>query len=590
MSRLRPGLALVFGVALAAAAGTLRAAEEPRISARLVPDPIGLDEVATLELQVASSGFGGPTLHPDFDLENLEIVSGPVQAQSHSWVNGRTSSTVQLIWRLRPVRVGPARVLSLRVAIDGRETSLPDQEITVVEEAPAGRPGASGPATRDPLADPFESLFDSRRFERRRAAATQPKVMVRAEVEPTSAWVGEQISYRLVLYTQADVSSFNPLSLPDLRGFWAREVSLPDKARPEWVTLDGERFGKVVMLQRALYPLQPGQIEIAGIDVDLVIRVAEAGFFGPFATPRPQRVRTRPVTVEVRPLPAAPPEFQGVVGDLALESRIDRDATEVGSAVTLTVQLESRGNLQSLVAPTLEVPSGLRAYPPRLETRERTAGGRLLARQEWSYVVVPERPGEYELPGLEVVRFDPAAKAFRTATSPRRKLTVRAGVAEAAATPDAAAPIAGESPAIENQSPAAMPAPLWLLGAGGVVALLALGFVLGKRAAGGGQDARRRLSGALEAAALEPPRAAADGFERAWRAFLWARFGLPLEVPLAELGGRLDALGVGAEARTRLTSLLEEIDYLRHAPELSDVGHLRQEIVERSKRAAAALR
>jgi predicted component of viral defense system (DUF524 family) len=34
----------------------------------------------------------------------------------------------------------------------------------------------------------------------------------------------------------------------------------------------------------------------------------------------------------------------------------------------------------------------------------------------------------------------------------------------------------------------------------------------------------------------------------------------------------------------RIEAVLEEIEYLRHAPELSDVGHLREEILDRSLR------
>lgn len=568
----------LLAFAMLAAPGSA-AGVDPKVTVRLAPDPVALDELATLEIQIGSTGFDSPKIEPGFELENLEAVAGPYQAQNFSWVNGRTSSTFQLIWRLRPLAAGSARVKALRLRIEGREIALADQEIAVVDQAPPGRSGAAVPTGP---ADPLDELFDNRGFGRRRAPAQQPKVKVRAEVEPAHPMVGQQIAYRLILYTQTDISAFNPLGLPDFRGFWAREVTLPDRARPEWVELDGERYGRVVMLQRALYPLQAGQLTLAPIEVEVVARIAQSGFFGPFAQPVAVRAKTEPLTVDVRPLPAAPAGFSGVVGDLALSARLDRAATEVGQAATLIVSAESRGNLQGLAAPRLELPAGLTAYAPRPEATERFVGGALIAKQSWSYVLVPERAGQFQVPAISLAYFDPAAGRFAAATSLPVALAVSAPAA--APTPGAAAPAAtAAAPAPAAGGAAAGPA-LWIGGGLAVVALVALGFLAGRRSSGR-RDAgpRRRLTAALEAAAREPSRAAAEGFEAAWRAHLAERFALAADTPAAALPERLRERGLPTETAAAILALLEEIEYLRQAPELSDVGHLRDEIVARSR-------
>lgn len=571
--------ALLLGLAFLGA--TAARAEDPAdVTVRLAPDPVSLGEAATLEIQVTSSGFGGPEVVPRFELDNLDRLSGPFQAQSHKWVNGKTSSSVQLIWRMRPKALGRARVFAVRVDVDGRAYSLPDQEIAVVDSPPPTATPQPLPSSPFPK-DPFEGLFGPPPSTRRRLQQ-EPKVDVRVEVDPPSPYVGQQVRYRLVLYTQTDISAFNPLGLPDFRGFWAREVELPQRSRPDWVDVGGERFGKVVMLQRALYPLQSGQIKIEPIDVELVLRVADAGFFGPFGRDVPKTIRTRETVVDVRPLPPAPPGFAGVVGDLSATAALDRERVEVGQAATYQLTVESRANLQGLAAPELDLPAGLVAYPPRPESSERLTGGSLLARRTWSYVLVPSQVGDFEIPPVRLTRFDPAAREYRTEEASGVRLEVVAGVDSTSApapTPTVEAPTV--------PSPSDTPHLLLGLAIGlGALALLAGGFLLGRRSGVPRLDARPRvdLEKALRSAAESAPREAAEAFYSAWRAFLAARFGAPPSGTRERLRQSLTESPLDPGRVERIEAVLEEIEYLRHAPELSDVGHLREEILDSSLR------
>ena len=83
------------------------------------------------------------------------------------------------------------------------------------------------------------------------------------------------------------------------------------------VDVGGARYARVVLLQKALFPLRPGRHQVEPAKVDLVARVIEQRFFGPpLSHPEQIRLSTAPQTVDVQPLPAAPPEFTGTVGQL----------------------------------------------------------------------------------------------------------------------------------------------------------------------------------------------------------------------------------------------------------------------------------
>ena len=109
---------------------------------------------------------------------------GPFQSQSQRWVNGTTSSSVQLTWRLRPSAVGPARVRAIRAPRSSDETiGCRTSEIQV--QAARRRPGAK-PPRRPRRFDPFEDLFGRGDFagpaSSPPAVAARPKLFLRAEL------------------------------------------------------------------------------------------------------------------------------------------------------------------------------------------------------------------------------------------------------------------------------------------------------------------------------------------------------------------------------------------------------------------------
>lgn len=561
--------------------------DAPRVRVELAPAVVGLDELATLTVEVSTGGFGLVGLEPRFRLDNLELAGGPSTTQSQRWVNGETSSSTQLVWRLRPLAVGRGAVRALGVTVGGRVTTLPDQEIEVVASAPPGR-RAAPPAPVDPLAQLFDDE-DPFGLARPAPAAAAPKLRLRAEADKAQAYPGEQIGWRLVLDTQTDISAFNPRDLPDFQGFWVREVALPEQLRPEWVNVDGEQFGRVTMLRRALFPLRPGRYRLGAASADVVARVTGATWFGPLGRNQQVSLHADPVEVEVRPLPPAPPDFSGVVGELRLDAVLDRQRLETGQAVTLTLVASGFGNLQGLTAPPLELPAGLRLFEPRPESTSEAVGDRLRTTVKWNYVVSAERPGSYGIPSVRLVWFDPATGTYQAAASPERRLEVTAPTVLAAA----AAPASPAPEATAGRSAGTPSTPRLLTGA----ALLALGLggaVLGGRALRGRRpqrSARRRLAAGLAAARAErSPRLAAAALEESWRGFAGERWGLAAGLPVARWREALGRAGVPAPRAADLAALLDELHYLRYAPELSDVESLREEALERSARLLRDLR
>jgi hypothetical protein len=585
---------IAAGVIWLAVALPALAADAPVVKASLEPALIGLGETTLLTIEVRSTNLSSAHFRPDFKLDNLEIVSGPSQWDNVQISNGSFSRSFRMSWRLRPFNTGKAAVRSLQLQLENELVHMRDREVTVQED-PTGQ--ADEPPA-EPEEDPLEKLFGPL-LQSEPAAPRRPAVFLRAEVQPPHPYVGQQALYTVYLYTRDDITSMASREMPTFRGFWVRDVPQPQHLSTDMVTVGNQRFGRVVVLQKALFPLRPGHHSIEPTSMDVLARVVEPRWFGPpLSRPEQVALQTTAVPVDVQPLPPAPPGFAGAVGQLALTARLDPARLRLGEAATLTVTLAGRGNLQGVAVPQIAPPPGLEVLPPQQQGEERLVGTAVQGTRTWSWAVVPRSAGEATLQIPEVPFFDPLSGRYKTASAPPLTVTALA--------PPAASNSAGLLQSI--RSPGAGPArdrlawPRLLPWLFAVPCGIAFALTLARRrrlaipaalqapgdgAPGAYAAALHRLQ---EAAAETRPRQAAGSIEDAWREFLSRRWGVPPGTPSPRWGEALRSLGADPVAAAELARLADDLHYLRYAPQLSAAEALGSETLDRSRRLLRRLR
>ena len=558
------------------------------MKAALEPEVIGIDETATFTIEVRSSGLGRLRFRPAFELENFEIVGGPYQSDDFRIINRDLSSSFRLSWRLRPLTTGKARVRSVVLQMRNQTVRLRDREISVQEE-----PTGLGSEPLEGLTDPFEQ-FLGRLRPPWRPAPREPAVFVRAMVEPERPFAGQQAVYTIYLYTRDDVSSVQPRELPTFRGFWVRDLPLPQRLQAQMVDVGGDRYGRVPLIQKALFPLRAGRSVIEPAEMDLLVRVLEPRFLGPpLARSEQVRLRTNPIGLEVQPLPPAPAGFGGAVGQMSLAARLEPPELRMGEAATLTVTLSGRGNLQTVPEPRIEAPPGLTVHPPQQQGDEKVAGTTIQSERTWSYVVIPDRAGRIELQVPGITYFDPQRRQYRRATAP--PLAIRA------LQPVSSTASKGEPRRVRDASPEALHSLLswermlpWLLALSWGITLAVLlarrrhpAAVAGSPSLPSVDQADHRLR---EAAAETRPRQAAARIEEVWREHLAARWDIPSGTPSTRWRELLAGRGADPAAADELVRLADDLHYLRYAPQLSATGELIGDAVSRSRRLLQRLR
>jgi len=571
----------------------LAAERDVEVRASLEPDPVGLEETVQLTLEIEARGFRLPEVEHDFRLENLEQLGPPLRAQSHSWVNGETTSRLEMTWRLRPERLGAAAVRGIRVSVGGAPRELADLAVRVVERAP---PRPRGQRRANPL-DPFGGLFDEDPFApflRREGGVSSatPIVRLRAEAAPARVYVGQQAVWRLSVETQTDIGSFQLRSLPEFAGFWSRELELPERPSQESIELEGQRGARFAVVERALFALRPGTYTLEPARARLVARVVGAGLFGRLGRDVPLDLESAPAVIAVRPLPpGAPDDFSGLVGGVSILGELTPVRVGVGGAATLRLRIAGDANFEGVSPPVLDLPAGLRAFPPTRELEERRADLRLESLLTWSYVVVADRPGSFRIPPVRLTFFDPFSGEYRTVETMAFRLAAVAEAGGPAATvPQAEAPEA----AVPSRLPLRLESRRWLrkglfiaLGLLLVAGLVGIGLRLGRRSSGAGRLLRTRLDAARAVAA---PRATAREIDEAWRSFLDERFELSRSVTTGQWASHLASKGVDRAAAEELIALFEELHLLEFAPELADAEALRDDLFRRSRALSRRLR
>lgn len=642
-----PGLAALAIAATLATPAT--AAETPvQVHAEVAPQVIGLDDTVTLVVTAEGGGISSLSFQPQFVLENLERAGGSSQMEDLRVMNGALSRSFRYVLPLRPLAIGPARVRGLVVTVRGQSFHLPDQELRVQEQPAGGAPGAGGAGRGrmqgapggaagqlPPMPSPqdiFDQFFGGGRPSIGAPPQAQgPAAFLRAEVQPARPLLGEQAIYTIYLYTRQDVAALNSTAMPTFQGFWVRDVPQPEHLVPEMVTVGSERYARVPIIRKVLFALRPGPhlLEPAGCDV--VIEPLTRGFFGPMME-RPQELhlRTAALPVDVRPLPSPPPGFRGVIGQVSLAATLQPYKLRPGQAATLTVTLAGAGNLQGVAAPQLDLPPGLTAFAPQQRSDDRLNGTTVVGSRTWIYVLVAGHPGLYSLRPQPITYFDPVHHEYLLAESPRLALTALPPPPGAPAR--RTAPPAGAMPAAAHRPPllagwwnALRRSPFWpgILGLPALLVGLGLGRLLrgrrdramsqgpgpaaGARATGeprsagvgvgmsaaapGGRASTAELEAKLKEAAREDrPRHAASLVEDGWRALLASRWGVPTTTPPPRWGAALAASGAPPELADEMLQLIEELHYLRYAPQLSTTAAVRDEVLSRSRQLLRRLR
>lgn len=417
-----------FFPALAALLALVTAARAATFNATLDRDTIAVGESATLSLVFEG---GSPKTQPQFPgIQNLRISPGGTSTQ-FTWVNGESKSTATYTYTLTPTQPGDFNLPPVEVKV-GDETLRSPPIILKAVRAAAATPDAAG--------------------------AEDQLVLIKLVLPKKQFYLGEVVPVELDVYLRDRVlgiqqSAISPLAAD---GFtFSKTVQGAQKQ-----TRVGNANFLVTPLVATMTAGKTGSFTINPVDATLVVELPgtkrQPDQFDPFGVFQRNEARritlsSQPETVEVLPLPdGAPASFTGAVGNFSLKLNAAPTDIAAGDPVTVKIQINGRGAMDSLTLPPQTAWQDFKTYPPTAKFQPADQLG-LQGSKNFEIVVIPENSGVRELPPFEFSYFDPDAHEYRTLRQPAIPLNVRAGAVSAP--PPALATHADSAPVTRDIAP-----------------------------------------------------------------------------------------------------------------------------------------
>ena len=379
---------------------------------------VGSGEQFTLQLTLTNAGTGGGKNLQLPDLSKFHIMSGPNQSSSMQIINGAVSSSVTYSYILQPKEVGKFTIGPASIDVGGVTMTSAPVAIEVVKGS--ARPKQAAGGQDDVAAQIGDNLF------------------LRATVDRSHVVQGEQINLVFKLYMRVTVATYGMDKSPTMTGFWGEDVEAPKNilANPE--TVNGKQFRVGIVKRMALFPTQPGNLEIGPMEVQTTVQVQdrrsadpfESFFRDPFGRQVNYMVRSEPIKIKVDPLPPdPPPDFKGAVGQFAMSTTVDKKSTRTNEAINLKVTVSGTGNIKLIESPAVELPADFEQYTPKVSDNINRTGDRVSGSKTFEYLLIPRYPGGKVIKPVTFSYYDPAKREYVRLHSPQIELNVEQGTA-----------------------------------------------------------------------------------------------------------------------------------------------------------------
>ena len=370
--------------------------QTPKLVASVSKNKLGLNQRVKIQFTINKQGadnFQAP------NFKNFQIVSGPSQSISQSWVNGNASFSQSYSYIVKPLKKGEFLIPAASIKLNNK--TLTSKPIKVIVLDPVEIPK-----------DPNDPNY-----------IAQQNVHLVAEISKSSPYVGEGIyvEYRLYVSQNISVRDFSYTDSPQYNGFWNQDIKIRGLTTQNG-TYNGEQYRYVVLQKALLIPTKSGKLTIDPIKMDIVIGVptGRGDFFGnpivknvtkSFASAK-KFIRSKELPIEGKPK-----SFNGAVGDFNFMVSSSKNILKSNETATVSVKVTGNGNLKLFELPEIKTPSELEVFTPEQKEKITINSRGIKGSVTKNYTVVPQFKGKYKIPSTEFSYFDIKEKKYVRLTS-----------------------------------------------------------------------------------------------------------------------------------------------------------------------------
>lgn len=405
---------------------TVAASMAQSLKAEISSSKVSLNE--SFQIDYILDGANGSINPPDF--KSFTLLSGPSTSQNYQMINGTVSQSITYSYILSPQKKGRFTIDGAIAVANGRKIKSNALTIDVVD----------GPQNNNKQQPSNQNSSASTQS----SANIGDNVFVKISINKSNPFQGEQIIATAKIYYRVTLADLRITNTPKLTGFWLQDVKLPQNPQVAKETVNGKQYNVATIYKVVLFPQHDGELIIDPLELETIVRlqVKQNGrspfdnfFNDPFFGGNPfgyqdvkHKIKSSSVKVNVKPYPSkAPANFDNITGVYTMDVTTNKTQTKTNEPITLKITVKGKGNLK-LVSPfTLNLPTDIETYEPKVDEKISSAGDVLTGSKTFEYLLIPRREGNYKIPPVSLCFFDPDKAKFVTLNSNELNISVAKG-------------------------------------------------------------------------------------------------------------------------------------------------------------------
>ena len=368
---------------------------------------LGINERLRIDFEMNEDGDN--FVPPSF--KGFNVVGGPNQSISNSWINGKRSYSKTYSYFLAPKSQGTFSINQATIEIDDQIYKTTPLKIIITEAVSKPKDGNSA----DYVASENVHLI--------------------AEVSKSNPFLNEAITIVYKLYVSNDVSitrSWQELDTPKFQDFWSQYIEEKGEQQIYETTYEGKPYRYVILRKAVLYPQKTGELTIEPLTLDVPIDVQgnTRDIFGRRRMTRVNRtISAGKRIINVKPLPTEgrPDDFSGAVGNFNFSVSVNKTMLDANEALELKIRTKGIGNLKLFNLPSLTLPSSLEVYEPVRDNKVAINIKGMNGFISDTYTIIPQYKGSYPIRSISFSYFDVTSSKYKTIISDEIVVKVQNG-------------------------------------------------------------------------------------------------------------------------------------------------------------------
>ena len=355
------------------------------------------------------------------NIENFDNLMGPSTTYSHSTsiINGKVTreTTYTITYILKALKEGNFTIPPATIVVDGKKIESNSLKIEVIKVGNVSQQqsqGGSAPAS----------------------AASNDDLFITVTPSKTSVYQNESLVLTTKIYTKVKLDGFSDIKEPALSSFIAQDLKQPNDINFTIENINGQTYNVGTFTQKLLFPQKTGKLTIDPTEIEFLVRQRTArrsrsvfdDFFESNYRSVKKSVKSKPITINVKPLPAGRPEgFSGGVGRLNMTASVNKTEADINDGITLKVIVNGTGNHKFIEDPEIKFPADFDDFDPKIANNITNSIAGMKGSKTYEYLLIPRHAGTFTIPSIKFSYFDPSSGTYKTSNSQDITINVAKG-------------------------------------------------------------------------------------------------------------------------------------------------------------------